>query len=217
MQYLAEIGNGIDLKFYYNKKVYDPHYSSIEVPMVANTFVFGRIKLLDVATGCGITGLILKRIHPTLDVTLSDIDPEACRIAKLNSKRLGLPVTVVEADLIPDNGEKYHVITANLPTFDPEQMENEVLHGPELAYDGGSNPLHLYSALFKQAKDRCVVLVCEVQAKRQEAFIALAGINGWNIVERTDYAFALVSAEKELNTMLQQAKQMKLDKHSEKA
>jgi release factor glutamine methyltransferase len=212
VQYLAELGNGRELKFYYNEKVYDPHYSSIELPMVANTFVFGRIRLLDIATGCGITGLILKSIHPILDVTLSDISAEAVRISKLNAKRLGLKVKVLKADLIPDDGLDYHVITANLPTFDEEQMALEELHGPDTAYDGGKDGMDLYKRLFKEAKNRCVVLCCEVQEKRQEEFIAVASLNGWKVIEKTTYALALMSAERDMEGMLREIQAQKLVK-----
>lgn len=210
MQYLAELGNGIDLKFYYNKKVYDPHYSSIELPMVANTFIFGRIKYLDIATGCGITGLILKHIHRGLDVTLSDIDPEAVRISKLNAKRLGLDIKVETADLIPDNGVKYHVVTANLPTYDEEQLALEELHGPDIAYNGGVGGMELYSRLFKEAMGRCVVLCCEVQEKRQDQFIQLANLNGWKVIEKLGHAYALMSAEKDLEGFMREVQAAKL-------
>lgn len=194
MQYLAELGNGEELKFYYNKLVYNPKYSSIDTAILANGFIFGKIKILDIATGCGITGLILKRIHPELDVTLADNSLEAIRVAKLNSKRLGLPVKVVEADLIPDNEEKYHVITANLPTYDSDQMRTEEKHGPDTAYYGGADGLTLYKRLFKMAHGRCVVLVCEIQKKHRQAFVDLAQLNGWKVAVDTDNSFALIES-----------------------
>ena len=208
-QFTAEVGP-VSLKFYYNAKVYDPHYSSLELPMVANTFIFGRIKLLDIATGCGYTGLILKRVHPALDVTLADIDDEAVRVARLNAKRQGAEVKVIKADLIPENGEQYHVITANLPTFDAEQLGTEELHGPEIAYDGGKNGLALYTRLLRDAKDRCVVLCCEVQEARQEAFLRLAALHGWKVIEKSVTAFALMSAEKDMEGILREIQAQKL-------
>jgi methylase of polypeptide subunit release factors len=197
MQYYVELGNGTELKFYYNDKVYDPNYSSIDTAMVANAFIYGKIRVLDIATGCGFTGLILKHLHPEIDVTCTDIDPEAVRVTKLNAKRLGLDVTVGEADLLPDNKQQYHMITANLPTFDSEQMETEELHGPMTSYYPGTDPLGLYSRLLKEAVGRCVVIVCEVQPKRQADFATLVELNGWKIIVNVGTSFAVTHNEED--------------------
>lgn len=205
MQYVAELGNGKSLKFYYNKKVYDPNFSNISTAVLANGFIMGRIRLLDIATGCGLTGLILKAIHPELDVTITDIDREAIRVARLNAKRLGLDVHSYIADLLPNNDEQYHIITANLPTFDDKQMLTEELHGPQVAYSGGENGMELYTRLFKEAADRCVVLVCECQAKRQKAFLATAKLNGWDVAAEGGSSFALIRSDAKMKQALKES------------
>lgn len=202
MHHIVGLPNGKELKFYYNKKVYNPAYSSINNAILANGFIFGRIKVLDVATGCGFIGLTLKAIHPDIDVTLTDIDPEACRIAKLNAKRLGLRAEVKECSLIPMNFQTYHIITANLPTYTPEQMESEELHGPEIAYAGGKDSMHLYSQLLKQAVNRCGILICEVQPMQQSSFKLLCDLNGWEIAVQEGDSYCLIRAGSRLEEFI---------------
>jgi len=191
MNYIAELPSDQTIKLYYNKKVFSPEYSQIDTVVIADRLaVLTPISILDIACGCGIIGLALKKLNPFCTVTCTDIDSEAVRITKLNAKRLGLDVTAYEADLIPKLGF-WHMITANLPTYGPEDMEQE-LHGPEVAYSAGDDPLSLYRRLFKEAKGRCGVIVAECQVKYQKEFEKLANDNGWETIIKTDNSFAFM-------------------------
>lgn len=192
MNYIVDLPSGREIKLYYNDKVYSPEYSSIDTVVIADRLAMVEpVHILDIACGSGIIGLSLKKLNPLCTVTLTDIDPEAVRISRLNAKRIGLDVSVYEADLLPKLGS-WHMITANLPTYDQEQMETESLHGPMTSYYPGEDPLKLYKRLFKEAKGRCAVLVAECQKKHQAEFKKLAIDNGWKEILATDYSFAFM-------------------------
>ncbi len=192
MQYVARLPE--PLKIYFNKKVYSPEYSSIDTILVVDKLLKDGGKqnatVLDVGCGSGIIGLGIKKKNPFIDATLCDISSEAIKVAKLNSKRLGLSVTAYEADLVPTVGQ-WDIIAANLPTYSDDDMEQE-LHGPESAYYAGEYPLFLYKRLFSAARERCKALVCECQEKYQEPFLKLAKEEGWTLILSTNFAFAFL-------------------------
>lgn len=182
MQYVRD-----GLKFYYNKKVYSPEYSSGDTVRLVNKLIEdGKpdMTVLDVGCGSGFIGLSIKKHNPEAKVILCDVSPEAVRVSKLNSKRLGLSVDVIQGHLAVCEAE---IIVANLPTYSDEDMKQE-LHGPKESYYAG-DPLSLYDELFKTAK--CKALVCECQKKYQKEFLRLAKKRGWKLVLSLDNAFAL--------------------------
>ena len=188
MNYTVEFP-GSELKLYYNEKVYSPEYSAVDTILVADKLVKDGQKpftsVLDVGCGSGVVGLGVKQLNPTVLLTMSDVSPEAVKVARLNSKRLGLESVVVTADLLPAIGN-WDIITANLPTYNKEDLVD--LHGPESAYLG--EELTYYSQLFEQAPGRCKALVCECQKKYQKEFLSLAKKRGWVLILQTEMAFA---------------------------
>lgn len=72
-------------------------------------------RLLDVGTGSGCLGITLKKTHPKLDVTLSDLSPLALSIAETNAFNLSVPVKTVESDLLTSVVGLFDVIVSNPP------------------------------------------------------------------------------------------------------
>jgi len=76
----------------------------------------GWRRLLDVGTGSGCLGLSLAHAHPHLAVTLSDVSPEALKVAEENAKALGLHhVQLIHSDLLAAVVGLYDVIVSNPP------------------------------------------------------------------------------------------------------
>lgn len=200
MQHVVSLGAGKTIQLYYNKNVYSPEYSSISTILLADKLIKDGKKpnatLCDVGCGTGMIGLGVKKLNPTIQLTLCDIDNAAVRVSKLNAKRLGLPATVLQSDMLPTGSSagRWDIITANLPTFTQLDMPL-ALHGPEVAYYSGEpeEPLTLYEKLFNEAKGRCKALVCECQTKYQEPFLQMAEKAGWKLVLSSDMAFAFIS------------------------
>lgn len=179
------------MKIYFNDKVYSPQFSSIGTILLADKLIKDGQKpdatVVDVGCGTGVIGLGVKKLNPFASVTLCDVDRDAVRISKLNAKRLGLQVTVLESDLLPKLGN-WDIICANLPTYTDEDMSQE-LHGPITAYYS-KEPLGMYEKLFTQAEGRCKAVVFECQAKYQKDFLLLAKRLGWVPILNTEFSFA---------------------------
>jgi methylase of polypeptide subunit release factors len=175
-------------KIYYTKKVFDPRYSASDTIVLADKIISesnGACKrVVDVACGSGILGLAIKKLHPEVSVLMTDIDPEAIRITEHNAHKLSLGVVILEHDLLLGM-DNYDMVIANLPTYDEEQLKDE-LHGPRVAYFGDG--LKLYERLFSQFRGR--VLVAECQERYQEAFLKLADKKRFDLILRNDRSFA---------------------------
>jgi release factor glutamine methyltransferase len=67
----------------------------------------------EVGTGSGAVALALLDERPDLAVSASDASPQAAQLARLNAKRLGLPLTVDVVSGLPDG--EWDLVIANLP------------------------------------------------------------------------------------------------------
>ncbi|HTY96994.1 MAG TPA: peptide chain release factor N(5)-glutamine methyltransferase [Solirubrobacteraceae bacterium] len=72
-------------------------------------------RVLDVGTGCGAVALALASERPHLEVHGSDISARALELAGENSRRLGIAVRWLAADLLDGLEGPYQAIVANLP------------------------------------------------------------------------------------------------------
>ncbi len=95
--------------------------------------------LLDLCTGSGVVAVSVKKNRDDLEVSASDISPQALEVARENSGTLlgEGKVNFFQGDLFePFEGEKFHVITANPPYIDPgerESLEKDLAFEPDLA------------------------------------------------------------------------------------
>ncbi len=74
------------------------------------------MRVLDLACGNGVVGLIAKTIEPTLDVWLTDVTTKSITLTLENAKRLGLQVVVKQGDCYSGvTSERFDLILVNPP------------------------------------------------------------------------------------------------------
>ncbi len=141
-------------------------------------------RVLDVGTGCGAVALALKDERPDLHVSGSDVSQEALQVARANSRRLGLDVSWLHADLLEGVAGAFEVVLSNPPyVADSERtaLAPEISgHEPELALYGGPDGLSVIRRLLGQlqSRTRTRVVVLEVgagQAQRVGALMRACG------------------------------------------
>lgn len=72
-------------------------------------------RVLDIGTGSGAIALALKLIRPDLELTATDISVHSIEVARMNAERLGLEIDFREADLFPEDGQRFDLIVSNPP------------------------------------------------------------------------------------------------------
>jgi len=116
----------------------------------------GSLRVLDLCTGSGCVGLSIAKSVPDAKITLLDNSENALKIAKLNSRILGLTVNCVVADVLkppaPQLGS-FDMIVCNppyIPSRDIEKLDASVKDfEPLSALDGGEDGLDFYRAVTK--------------------------------------------------------------------
>lgn len=108
--------------------------------------------LWDICAGSGCIGIALKKRHPELQITLSDISTHALQMAAQNAKLNGVEVATLQGDLLePFQGQKADCVVCNPPyisldeyrELDPCVRDFE----PKLALVGGSKGTEFYERL----------------------------------------------------------------------
>jgi release factor glutamine methyltransferase len=111
--------------------------------------------ILDLCSGSGALGLAIKKLRPSLDVTLADISKEAILLSKENARENGLEVEFIQGDFLePLKGRVFDGIICNPPYvtedeykyLDPSVKDFE----PKLALVGGEDGLKFYKKLAKE-------------------------------------------------------------------
>ncbi len=102
--------------------------------------------MVDVGTGTGAVGLVLKRRHPQARVLATDVSREAVAVAKANASRHALDVEVLIGDLLssvpPELRGQIDLIVSNPPYVTREEYEElpaEVRAEPYEALVGGTD------------------------------------------------------------------------------
>ena len=148
-------------KFIVNDDVLIPRFETEE--LVANVlsvyddvFDGAKIKVVDVGTGSGAIGVTLAIEEHNMDVTVTELSPEALSVAKQNAKNLNADVTFYQGDMLQPLIErqlKFDILVSNPPYIpltedvDPFVKDNE----PHLALFGGEDGLKFYRQILKDA------------------------------------------------------------------
>ena len=123
----------------------------------------GKNKILEVCTGSGCIAVSLSVLCPeTLDITASDISPEALAIAKKNACRHGVSIRFIQADLFEGiDPRAYDLIVANPPYIPhneikacPESVKN---YEPHIALNGGADGLSFYRSIIEKSVNTIIL------------------------------------------------------------
>ncbi len=139
--------------------------------------------LWDICTGSGCLGIALKRACPDLQVTLSDLSPEALALAAENAQLNGVDVAFAEGDLFaPFKGKKADFLVCNPPyisqneyfTLDAAVRDYE----PQLALVGGERGTEFYERLAREWEAFADHLFLEIGAGQGERVKQIFGGKG---------------------------------------
>ncbi len=119
-------------------------------------------RALDLCTGNGSLAILLALTCPDLQVSATDISPDALELAQLNLEKYQLTdsVQLFCGDLfsalpIPGMHELFDLIICNPPYVNTQSMSllpQEYLHEPSIALAGGGNGMSIIKRIFEQAK-----------------------------------------------------------------
>ena len=154
LQYALKSVNFYGIDYYVDKRVLIPRFETEELVLNVHKYIekyFKEPSLLDLGTGSGCIGLTLKKLNPTLDVTLSDISKEALEVASINKENLGLSVNIVESDLFMNINKKFDVLVSNPPyvAYDDEIDKKVLENEPHIALFADNNGLEYYERILK--------------------------------------------------------------------
>lgn len=152
-------------------------------------------RILDLCTGSGCVAVSVA-LKTGAEVTASDISKDALETAKKNADRYGVQIRFVESDLFCSIQGAFHVITANPPYIDAEQMKKLDVqveaYEPHLALFGGVDGLDFYRRIVPQALaalERGGVLLMEIGWDQGEPVRKMMEAYGYREIEiKKDYA-----------------------------
>jgi len=96
-------------------------------------------RLVDIGTGAGVGGIVAADACPRARVVLTDINPKALRLARLNALFAGIDAELVETDGLADVADPVDVAIANPPYIIDEEgrtyRDGGGMHGGRLSLD----------------------------------------------------------------------------------
>ncbi len=132
----------------------------------------GVRRCVDVGTGAGNIGLTLA-LETDWELTLTEVDPAALRLAKANGKALGAKARYALGDLLEPVPAPLELVVANMPFVDELRapaLEAELAFEPAVAMLAPDGGIGLSTALLEQARRRqawaCIVEIGAGQGNR---------------------------------------------------
>ena len=182
IQYVIGSVNFYGEKFLVNENVLIPRFETEE--LVENVVEYIKkktdknLKVLDLGCGSGNIGLTLKRLFPSLSVTLVDVSEEALKVAMENAKKQNLDVNFLLSDWFSKvEIEPYDIIVSNPPYLSPTEEIDPIVkdNEPSLALYGGEDGLSCYRAILKNIKPYLKedsFLAFEIGDKQKDAILS---------------------------------------------
>ncbi|RPA59825.1 peptide chain release factor N(5)-glutamine methyltransferase [Aerococcus agrisoli] len=110
-------------------------------------------KVLDIGTGTGIIAITLKMHYPSLQITATDISPEALAVAEENARAKKTDIRFLAGDLFePIADETFDVIISNPPYIGEEETDvmskSTILYEPKGALFAEDSGFDIYWRIF---------------------------------------------------------------------
>ena len=156
--------------------------SRVLLETIVNLDISGKVA--DLGCGIGVIGILVKKYHPEIDLTMIDVNENAVSISQLNSQLYGQNNrSIVSFGLNNLKGEKFDYILSNPP----------IRTGKKVIYQ-----------LFEQSinalnPDGKLIIVIRKQQGAQSAIKYLESISNKVEVLNKDSGYWIISAQKSLN------------------
>lgn len=182
LQYALNSTNFMGYDFYVDKRVLIPRFETEELVYNTNLYLkkyFSNPKILDIGSGSGCCGLVLKKIDENRDVTLLDISSDAMDVALINSKKLNVEVNYLVSNLFSKVNSKYDVIISNPPYIsflDKEVTDLVKNNEPSIALYAENNGLFFYENILKSCESYLndkYLIAFEIGYKQKDEVIKL--------------------------------------------
>lgn len=99
----------------------------------------GVIRLADIGAGAGVGAIVASRFCPNAQIFMTDINPQALRLARINAAAAGVDACIVECSYLEGLGGTFDLILANPPYIVDEAhrlyRDGRSLHGGAVAFD----------------------------------------------------------------------------------
>lgn len=148
-----------------------------------------KIRGVDIGTGSGCIALALKNNLANAEITAVDVSKEALEVVRQNVKELGLPMEVLQLDILKNSlpKEGLDFIVSNPPyvceTEKSEMRANVLDYEPDIAlFVEDSNPLIFYDRILDVAKESVKEegsVYFEINERFAADIIKLAKEKGW--------------------------------------
>ena len=116
---IADYIRGVTVEFYVSGQVFSSRRIDEGTKLLIETAIIeDRMTVLDIGCGYGVIGITLAKAYPNLKVYMTDVNPVAVKLAKLNAKINGVEnrVNILQGDLYkPIKDMKFDTILSNPP------------------------------------------------------------------------------------------------------
>lgn len=157
IQYIMGYIEYANVRINLNHKVLIPRYETEElIYLIANNYLKDNMKVLDLCCGSGFIGLALKKNNNTIDLTMSDIDPEAIKQTKENAKINFMQIEgikIIQSDCFENIKEKFDIIVSNPPYIaynDKDARSESLKHEPEQAIFAPNQGWYFYEKILNE-------------------------------------------------------------------
>ena len=185
LQYLLRTQSFLGRSFSVDERALIPRPETELLAELAVSALGSSGRALDLCCGTGCLAITMALERPGCDIWAADLSPAALSLARENAARLGARVTFRQGDLFaPLQGETFDLIVSNppyIPSAECPALQEEVLHEPVMALDGGTDGLDFYRRIAREAPmhltcgGRIMLELGDGEAEAVSALLADAG------------------------------------------